>query len=111
MTNSKSDAKKCPYCDRYYYFDHECKKVSFTQTKPLIETPKVHSQYFVFVYYKIGDLKVLTLSESQSFHDSLIQQGYEHTATLDPCLWIRAIFGADNKGQMTNELTISHKKK
>jgi hypothetical protein len=40
----------------------------------------------VFVYSKKGIIKVLNLTESIS--NTLLQEGWVHTATLDPCAYI-----------------------
>ena len=40
----------------------------------------------VFVYSKNGIIKVLDLDKSIS--NTLLQQGWTHTATLDPCAYI-----------------------
>lgn len=40
----------------------------------------------VFVYSKNGIIKVLDLDEAIS--NTLLQQGWLHTATLDPCAYI-----------------------
>lgn len=40
----------------------------------------------VFVYSKNGIIKVLDLDEAIS--NTLLQQGWVHTATLDPCAYI-----------------------
>ena len=40
----------------------------------------------VFVYSKNGIIKVLDLNEDLG--NTLLQQGWVHTATLDPCVYI-----------------------
>jgi hypothetical protein len=40
----------------------------------------------VFVYSKNGLIKVLDLDEAKN--NTLLQQGWMHTATLDPCAYI-----------------------
>lgn len=43
---------------------------------------------FVFVYSKDCKIKVLNLENSQKEHDSLIEQGWVHTSTLNPCVYL-----------------------
>lgn len=46
----------------------------------------------VFVYVKKGaETKVLSLSDAKNQHESLKQDGYTHTATLDPASFLQAL--------------------
>ena len=44
--------------------------------------------YATFIYAKDDIIKALTIEQSQSEHDNLIEDGYTHTTTIDACLWI-----------------------
>ena len=48
----------------------------------------------VFVYYRqeTKEIKVLNFNDAKSQNDELIQRGWSHTATLDPCKWIEYLF-------------------
>ncbi len=43
---------------------------------------------FVFVYSKDFKIKVLSLENSQKEHDSLIEEGWVHKSTLNPCIFL-----------------------
>ncbi len=45
----------------------------------------------VFVYAKDGKIKVLIFNEAAKRHDDLILEGWVHTNTLDPCLFIEYV--------------------
>ena len=47
-----------------------------------------------FVYYRqeTKEIKVLNLNDAKSKNDELIQRGWSHTATIDPCKWIEYLF-------------------
>lgn len=49
----------------------------------------------VFVYHKDGQIKVFDLETSGLENNSLIRNGWEHTATLDSCAFIEYL--ANNK--------------
>jgi hypothetical protein len=46
-------------------------------------------QVFVFIYAKGKEIKALNIEESKSLNDSLINEGWKHTQTLDACVWIQ----------------------
>lgn len=48
----------------------------------------------VFVYYRqeTKEIKVLNLNDAKSQNDELIQRGWLHTATINPCKWIEYLF-------------------
>jgi hypothetical protein len=46
-------------------------------------------QLFVFVYAKEGKIKCLSLEEAKKQSKGLIEDGWVHTQTLDPCLFIQ----------------------
>jgi hypothetical protein len=50
----------------------------------------------VFVFHKDGVIKVFDLETLKSLEDqSLLSQGWQHTATLNPCVFIEYL--ANNK--------------
>lgn len=46
------------------------------------------SDSIAFVYSKDGNIKVLNLENAKIYHDSLIEDGWKHTQTLNPHQYI-----------------------
>lgn len=46
----------------------------------------------VFVYHKAGELKVLDTDDARKQHDKMMDNGWVHTATLNPCVFIENLF-------------------
>ena len=46
---------------------------------------------YVFVYAKDKKIKVLGIEEAKISQHDLILDGWEHTATMDACMWIEYI--------------------
>ncbi len=46
----------------------------------------------VFTYYKEGKIKVLNIIDATKEHNILVEEGWEHTATLDAAAWIEYLF-------------------
>ena len=46
------------------------------------------NEAIVFVYSKDNEVKVLDIKESKQKHNSLINDGWKHTSTLDSCKFI-----------------------
>jgi hypothetical protein len=48
----------------------------------------------IFVYYRqeTKEIKVLNLNDAKIQNDELIERGWSHTATIDPCKWIEYLF-------------------
>lgn len=46
----------------------------------------------VFVYFKNGKIKVLDLANATSQDADLKMDGWKHTATIDPCVWMEYLF-------------------
>ena len=46
----------------------------------------------VFVYSKDNELKVLDIKESKYKHNSLINDGWKHTSTLDTCKFLEELY-------------------
>lgn len=42
----------------------------------------------VFVYSKDNQIKVLGLEKSRELNKALLSDGWKHTQTIDPCVWI-----------------------
>ena len=68
---------------------------------------------FVFVYHKNGEVKCLNFEQSHAEHSYLIQQEWEHTATLDAAMWITVlanIADANDRLAMIDDIKIDHEK-
>lgn len=59
---------------------------------------------FVFVYSKDFKIKVLSLENSQKEHDSLIEEGWVHTSTLVPCVFLEFIGNNCDGDDFINEM-------
>ena len=46
-------------------------------------------QTFAFVYSKDGKIKVLNIEEAKRLQYELLKDGWVHTQTLDPCVYIQ----------------------
>ena len=46
------------------------------------------NEAIVFVYSKDNEVQVLDIKESKHKHNSLINDGWKHTSTLDSCKFI-----------------------
>ncbi len=54
----------------------------------------MNNTLFVYVKYgELGDVKVLDTNEALHSYSELLNQGYVHTATIDPKLFLRKILG------------------
>jgi hypothetical protein len=63
--------------------------------------------HFVFIYAKRGEIKALNLNESKKLHDGLMADGWKHTATLDPCIFIQYLHNdCKDLEREINELSI-----
>lgn len=51
----------------------------------------------VFIYKKEDRIKVLTTTESSERHQQLLEVGWEHTSTLDPCRFLEYLHNAKKK--------------
>ena len=54
------------------------------------------NEQIVFVYYKEDKLKVLNIEQSKLQHESLINDNWQHTATIDACVWIENLYNESN---------------
>lgn len=61
-------------------------------------------QPIVFVYAKKGKIIVLNLEESQKRNDELLSDGWVHTQTLDPCIFIAYIHNECNADDLVQEV-------
>ena len=50
----------------------------------------------VFIYYKEGKIKALDLANGEKEHKELVNGGWKHTQTLDPCKWMEFLFNEAN---------------
>jgi hypothetical protein len=46
----------------------------------------------IFIYHKDGKIKVLDFETSKVLHNQMIDNGWLHTTTLNPCVWIEYLF-------------------
>lgn len=58
---------------------------------------------FIFVYAKDGKISCLTTDEAIKM-DSLKDNGWKHTATVNSVRWIEAVVNGDNAAELINEL-------
>jgi hypothetical protein len=42
----------------------------------------------IFIYAKDGKVKALNIEDAKAQAESLIKDGWKHTATINPCIWI-----------------------
>ena len=56
----------------------------------------------IFVYAKDGEIKCLSPSEANT--ETLTSNGWVHTATIDPCIWIESLANGSNQSDMLDEL-------
>lgn len=47
------------------------------------------STTFAFIYAKNGIIKVINHDDAKELHVGLLRDGWKHTTTLDPCVFIR----------------------
>lgn len=60
----------------------------------------------IFVYHKDNKIKCLSF-ENLKDHNQLILNGYTHTATINPCLFIENLF--NNDVDIINEIKLLSK--
>lgn len=58
----------------------------------------------IFIYHKDGVLKSLSLDQSTSMASQLVLEGWEHTATLNPCTFIDYLFNQCDESDVFNEI-------
>ena len=46
----------------------------------------------VYVYSKNKKIKVLPHDTALKNHNKILSDGWKHTATIDPCLWIENLY-------------------
>lgn len=59
---------------------------------------------YLFTYFKEGKLKILTQYDRKELHDNLVQNGWEHTNTLNPASFIEYLFNECNDSDMAGEI-------
>lgn len=48
--------------------------------------------HIVFVYFKDGKIKALDVEQGKINHQKMINEGWKHTSTLNPCIFIEQLF-------------------
>lgn len=63
-------------------------------------------QAFVFIYSKLGkrEIKALTNEQALNQHSDLIKQGWEHTSTIDACVWIANLYNNMSELDLSDEV-------
>jgi uncharacterized protein YcaQ len=59
----------------------------------------------LFIYAKDGEITVKDLDNSLWKHDDIIKQGWTHTATINPSLFIQYLHNECNAEEMVKEIT------
>lgn len=62
---------------------------------------KILRERILFVYAMNGKVKCYSLDETEP---TTIEEGWEHTATIDPARWIEALASGDRAADMINEI-------
>ena len=59
----------------------------------------------VFVFHKEGEIKVFDLETLKNLEgESLASKGWEHTATLNPCVFIEYLANNKNYAEIINKI-------
>lgn len=58
----------------------------------------------IFIYHKDGKLKGLDLVQAKTENDQLIADGWEHTRSLNPCVFIEYLFNQCDPYDRLNEI-------
>ncbi len=67
---------------------------------------KIITAPFLFIYSKEGKIKCLTVDEAHE--EKLTSEGWTHTATINPAIWIEAMAnGNQDPSDMLDELQFS----
>ena len=54
---------------------------------------------FVFVYFKKGKFRCLNLEQAKNQEKELIENGWKHTATLNPEIWMEYFLNSKKEEQ------------
>jgi len=58
----------------------------------------------VFIYAKDGKIKVIGLQNARKASDELKKEGWTHTATLDPCMFLEYLVNKANDADILKEI-------
>lgn len=58
----------------------------------------------VFIYAKDNKIKALNTKDAENQHELLIHNGWKHTATLDPCIFIGELFNNVPDGELRRSI-------
>ena len=63
-------------------------------------------QSLIFVYHNDEKkvIKVLSLSQAKERNDELLDSGWRHTATIDPCVWIEYLYNKTESIDIVSEI-------
>jgi len=65
----------------------------------------IADQQFLFVYAKQGKVQCLTGDQAKNGHMDMLENGWNHTATIDPARWIESLcMGHGDPIDMIDEL-------
>lgn len=63
----------------------------------------------VFVYAKDNEIKVLDFEKAKNIEDVLKSEGWFHTATLDPCVFIQHLHNNCEEFELSHEIKLLSK--
>lgn len=72
------------------------------------DSPELEINRILFVYARNGEIKCINYNQSVQYAYQMHREGWNHTATIDPALWIEALANgektADSMRDFVNEL-------
>jgi len=71
-----------------------------------IKTIHIMNEYFIFIYAKSNQIKVLTLDKAKLLEKSLLEDGWNHTATLDACIYIEYLHNKCEDVDLLDEIKL-----
>lgn len=75
-------------------------------------TAKTIFPRIIFVYAKDGRVRCLSYSEANAEEAGLLEHGWQHTLTIDPCRWIESLCnGEQDPSDAMDELYFGKKVK
>ena len=63
----------------------------------------------VFIYHLDGMSKVLDAEKARESHLGLLSNGWKHTATLEPCVWLEYILSLKGDDLLTEIQSLTTK--
>lgn len=65
---------------------------------------------YVFIYSKDEKIKALNLEDAKNLGDNLVKDGWVHTQTLDPCVFIEYLHNECENVDLISEIISLRKK-